>query len=322
MNTRFKTIILGIVVFMTCGAPTISFDALYPAELSIPPAIKSLALIDRSQTSNKKLNVIEAGLTGEGLKQDKLASQICLDGLYTRLNNSRRFTAIRTMKVYKNQGAGIEFPDPLDWEEIEALCREFKTDAVISLDIFDSDFLVDYAQVKAGFRLYDPATRTVIDQIRFSQKMKWDRPAPTVDGIIGRLLDKNDAIRDASYQAGTRYGQRISPTWFRVTRDYYKRGKGNRDLKEGARMMEVNDWNAAIESMNRAMDDRHRKVKGRSAHNLAVIYEILGDYEQARDWAQAAWGKYRDKDSKNYSYILGQRIDEINMLKLQMEGDE
>ncbi len=319
MKKSLKTLLAGALVFMICGAPTISFDALFPAERTIPAGIKSLAIIDRSQTDKKTFNIIEGGLTGEGIKQDRLASQICIDGLYTRLTNSRRFTAVRTLKQYKNSGTGIEFPDPLEWKEIEDLCKEFKTDAIISLDIFDSDFLVDYAQVKVGFRLYDPSTRTVIDEVRYSQKMKWDQPVTTVGAIINRVLDKNDAIRDASYESGVRYGQRISPSWFRVSRLYYKRGKGNDDLKEGARMMEVNDWDAAIEDMNRAMNDRHRKVRGRASHNLAVIYEILGDYDQAREWARDAWGKYKNKDSKDYSYDLGQRIDEINRLKLQME---
>ncbi len=322
MKTSLKTLILGTAVFLVCGAPTISFDALYPAELMIPANIKTLAIIDHSQTDNKKANLIESTLTGEGVRQDKLASQICIDGLVSKLNNSRRYSAVRTMKVYKNSGLGVEFPDPLDWEEIDALCREFNADAIVSLDIFDSDFLVNYAQVKVGFRIYDPSTRTVIDQVRYSQKMAFGQPVTSVQTAINRILDKNDAIRDASYQSGIRYGERISPNWYRVTRIYYKRGKGNDDLKIGARMMEVNDWDSAIESLTNAMNDRHRKVKGRASHNLAVVYEILGDYPQAKKWAQDAWAKYKNKDSKDYSYALGQRINEINMLQQQMDGGE
>ena len=316
MKTRFKILSLGILIFLICGAPTISFDALFPPEIILPGDIKTLVVIDRSQPDKKTLNIIEGGLTGEGFSQDRQASQICLDGLCSRINNSRQYSAVRSTDHYINKGTGtgLDLPLPLDWKEIEEICRKFNADAVISLDFFDSDFLIDYAQVKTGFRWYNPNVKSILDEVRYTRKISLGHPVNSVPSAIGRILDKNDAIRDAAYESGVQYGQRISPVWLRVTRTYYKRGKGNDNLKMGARMMEVNNWDAAIESFNRAMDDRHRKVKGRTAHNLAVVYEILGEYQLAREWAQAAWGKYRNKDSKDYSMILGQRINEVSML--------
>jgi tetratricopeptide (TPR) repeat protein len=322
MKASLKTLLLGVIIFMICGAPTITFDALFPAELTLPSGIKTIALIDRSQIDKKGLNIIEGGLTGEGIGQDKLGSQICIDGMFRQLNNSRRYEAVRTSKQYKNSGNGVAFPEPMDWKEIEALCSEFHSDAVISLEIFDSDFVGNFARVKAGIRLYDPAARMITDQVNFHQDVAWSQPVNNVAQAVMRAMDENQAVKDAAFKAGVRYGQRISPTWFSISRIYYKRGKGNNDLKVGARMMEVNDWDAALESLNNAMNDRHRKVKGRSAHNLAVIYEILGEYDIAKEWAQAAWGQYRNKDSKDYAYILGQRIAEINRLKMQMDEEE
>ena len=321
MKASLKILFGGILIFLICGAPTITFDALFPAELSLPSEMKTLAIIDRSQIDKKGLKIIEGGLTGEGIGQDKLGSQICIDGLFRQLNNSRRIQPVRTSKQYTNSGLGVAFPEPLGWEEIAKLCEEFHSDAIISLEIFDSDFLGNMVRVKAGVRLYDPTSRMIIDEITFHQDKTWSQPVHNVAGAVMRALDQNQVVKDAAFETGVRYGQRIAPTWFSVQRIYYQRGKGNDDLKEGARMMEVNDWDAAIESLNQAMNDRHRKVKGRTAHNLAVIYEILGEYDLAKEWAQAAWGKYRNKDSKDYAYILGQRIAEINRLKMQMKEE-
>jgi hypothetical protein len=51
-------------------------------------------------------------------------------------------------------------------------------------------------------------------------------------------------------------------------------------------MMEANDWDSAIEELNVALENgRHRKVRGRAAHNLAVVYEILGDLPKAREYS-------------------------------------
>ena len=85
-------------------------------------------------------------------------------------------------------------------------------------------------------------------------------------------------------------------------------------------MMEVNDWDAAIPALEEATNSRKRKVRGRAAHNLAVIYEILGDYKKAKEWAQKAWGMHRNKDSKEYTYRLNQRIREIERLEAQLEN--
>jgi len=89
------------------------------------------------------------------------------------------------------------------------------------------------------------------------------------------------------------------------------------NIKIGARMMEVNNWDEAIVYLSEAVNTGKRKTKGRAAHNLAVVYEILGDLETAKLWAQDAWAKYRNKGSKNYSFILGNRIKEQRVLEYQ-----
>ena len=83
-------------------------------------------------------------------------------------------------------------------------------------------------------------------------------------------------------------------------------------------MMEINDWYAAKEALLLAMDTGHRKTKGRAAHNLAVVYEIEGNLEEAKVWVQAAWGKYKNKKSKDYLYDLNRRINEVARVNQQM----
>lgn len=90
-------------------------------------------------------------------------------------------------------------------------------------------------------------------------------------------------------------------------------------MAEGARMMEANDWDHAIEALNRALENGHRKIKGRAAHNLAVVYEILGDLEKAREYARMAWGKYKIRKSRNYGFLLNERIKEQELLEYQLE---
>lgn len=88
-------------------------------------------------------------------------------------------------------------------------------------------------------------------------------------------------------------------------------------MAEGARMMEVNDWDAAIAAFQLAIEHGRMKTKGRASHNLAIVYEITGQLDLAFQTAQDAWGKFGNKRAREYAGILQQRINEVNILKAQ-----
>jgi hypothetical protein len=330
--------LLPVIMLATgcAGTRHIHFNAQVPAPFSIPHHIQSLAIIDRSIPEDEDVNLLEGILTGEGLRQDKLATQIVIDGLNQSLQNSSRYQVTRTTEKMKGSGAGSTFPEPLDWDRVTELCEEYDVDALVSLETFDSDFLIThgtrtggergleiYAQgvatVDCGFRMYDYRNRDIPDQYHFSHKELWEAGGNTITAAVATLLNKNEAIRRASFQAGIVYGERITPSWVRIHREYFKKSKRNPYLAEGARMMEANDWDRAIEANMTAVETGRFKTKGRACHNLAVIYEILGDLDEAKRWATDAWGRYGIRKSRNYGYILTGRINEQRLLENQLQ---
>lgn len=335
--------VLLIVFFLFIGAKKISFNALAPAAVDIPTYIQSVAIIDRSIPENENLNILEGILTGEGPNQDKLATQVAMDGLNNMLQNSSRYQVVRCSETMKGSETGRSFPEPLSWEIIEGLCSRYEVDAIVSLEAYDSDFIVTngtrlvnkkvgertikvpefyasgVAKVSLGFRLYDPQQKSIVDQFHFSHTMDWNVGGSSIQAAINGLLNRNAALKEVSYNAGIVYGERISPAWYRVTRDYFRKSKGDPDLAEGARMMESNDWDRAIAALETAAESSHRKTRGRAAHNLAVVYEILGDLDQAKEWASTAWGRYKNKKSRDYGYILTRRIQDQERLQQQLE---
>ena len=60
------------------------------------------------------------------------------------------------------------------------------------------------------------------------------------------------------------------------------------------------------------------KTAGKTAYNLALAYEVIGDLQIAKDWAQRAYTQYNVKKARDYSAILQRRIYEIERLKQQM----
>ena len=232
-------IIMLAVLLNSCAASRISFDVLAPAPVIIPNSIKSLAIIDRSLPENSDLNKIEGLLTGEGLEQDRLSTQFVLDGLNNSLSNTDRYVVIRTDELMIGSGSGFLFPEPLRWEQVEALCSKYDVDAIVSLETYDSDFIISRARsggsildihaggeatVNCGFRMYYPAPGTIIDEFHFSHAMTWESGG-SILAAANAVLNKNKAIRETSFAAGKIYGQRITPSWYLVNRDYFKKSK-------------------------------------------------------------------------------------------------
>ncbi|MBA7561683.1 hypothetical protein ES708_03322 [subsurface metagenome] len=326
MKKSFARLFFLSLVFILCAAPTMNFNVMLPSAISFPDHIKSVAMIDRTMPDDNVLNVIEGGLTGEMIGEDKLATQILMDGVHSIMVNSATLDFIRTPEVLEGASSvSAAFPAPLDWETINNLCSKYRVDAILAIEIFDSDFIIipgagQTVTVKTGIRMYDPATKNIIDQYVFSHQMGIGGSINTLEAALGSLMNKNTAIREVSYDAGVIYGRRISPYWYRVSRDYYRKSKGDHNLAEGARMMEVNDWDAARAALQRAVDtSKKRKTRGRAAHNLAVVYEIEGNLPEAKSWAQAAWGKYKNKKSRDYLYDINHRINQMQILEQQLD---
>jgi hypothetical protein len=310
---------LFIALFILLGAPSIYFDILVPAAVNLPDNIETIAIIDRSHSENEAINILEKGLmsTISG-KADRLSGH-CIEGAHNQIINQNKINPVITGIVEKRKGSAIDFPAPMHWLEVEQICKTHGTDAVLSLEIFSRQYINNVAEVKVGFRLYDPSSKLIIDEFQYYHGIGKNRPPSEGEPglLVLNALNDDEAMKKASYIAGTLYGKRISPFWIRAERDYYKRSKRDPKMAEGARMMEVNNWDAAIDAFQLAIEHGHRKTKGRASHNLAIVYEILGDLDQAYTTASDAWGKYKNKGSKDYSALLQQRLRERDMLTEQ-----
>jgi hypothetical protein len=242
--------------------------------------------------------------------------------VYDQINGQSDVRAIKTGIVEKRKGTALDFPVPMEWFEIDNICKAHQADAVLAIEIFSRQYIENIAEVKVGVRIYDPVRKQIIDEFQYYNGIGKGQKIP--DGEPGSLivntLNNDDALKQASYLAGIMYGKRITPFWIKVKRDYYKRSKRDPKMAEGARMMEVNDWDAAIEAFQMAIEHGHRKTKGRAAHNLAICYEITSQLDLAFETAQDAWGKYRNKKAREYSSILQNRKREIELLRLQEES--
>ena len=169
MKKSALRLVIFSLLFLLIAAPSMNFDVMLPARVSFPNHLKSIAMIDRSVIEDDVASKIEGGLTGELFGEDKRGTQIVMDGIHSIMSNSPTLEFIRTTETLKGGAlVGSAFPDPIPWENIDELCTKYSTNAVLAIELYDSDFLMipgkgQMVNVKVGIRMYDPAGRIIID---------------------------------------------------------------------------------------------------------------------------------------------------------------
>jgi hypothetical protein len=332
----------AVIVMVLCSSSAwVKLTLIRPSELVMPENIRTIALLDRTKQEDNSQNNLEQVVTGEFFRQDEQAVLQVAEGFIDACSGMNRFQLVRTAERYTSNGTKTTFPEPLDWNTVSDICNKYQTDALFSVEIFDTDFLLSnmpvridvkddqgnistrlefkatgVAVINIGIRLYDAANRVILDEYHTTHRLNFDAQANTLQAAMNQLLDKVEAINQASFDAGLVYGQRITPTYYRVTRYFFDKPK--KELGDGVRYSEVADWQGAINSWLEVVEKGNRKDAGRAAYNIAVAYEVLGDLEEAKKWAARSHTEFEEKDADEYYRLLSDRIREEEVVKDQL----
>ncbi len=325
-----KNLLLILCILAIAGCSRYGYVRLnYPTApvAYLPEDVNSIAAVNRSLTREEDRDdrIMEAIVTSEVAGSDRLASDECIKGVYDAILvlENTELVIPKTVKMY---GTGTrELPELLDWEQVAKICQAEGADALLVLETFDSntDLLVSTAtnqaaaiistgspvpalpgQIKMNvacyWRLYDPKTEQIIDQYQHNAYSTFD----TQGGII-----PPHALPETAYEAGRAYIERFLPGYYVVRRDLYKRtsGSAKHQFMAGYRRAEVANWQGAMEIWSELSDHGKRKTAGRACLNIAVANEVLGDTENALEWAKRSYEIYDDKLGRNYAKILLRR---------------
>jgi tetratricopeptide (TPR) repeat protein len=343
MKKTILSLIAVAGILALCSMAWVRINILKPALIVLPQHIKTIAIIDRSVQVETSESRTEQVLTGELFKQDEQAVRQTIDGTIDVCAEFNLYQLIRTSERIKEGGTKSTFPEPMEWMNVSELCEKHKADALLSVEIFDSDFIISnpisiarqilegkaltgsgfhvtaVAVINYGVRLYDPSDKKILDEYHVTHRLNYEGTGATPQDAFNHLLNKIEAINQTSYAAGRLYGERISPSYYSVVREFYNRPKRNDDLRMGVRKSEVADWKGAIESWTRALNAK-RRIAGRAAFNIAVAWEVLGDLEKAKEWAARSYTDYKEKRGNDYHNMLVYRIREEAEIKRQVPG--
>jgi hypothetical protein len=340
-----KTILLIMLilpVLASCKTNQLFLNVIEPAPVTVPSYVKIIGVINRSMPTEetKVFDALEKVFTLEGVDLDKDGASEAISGLSDELMGNKRFAEVKTLNDIDFRTSALEgFPTPLSWEIVSQICSETSTDALFSLEKFDTDTHVSYAankvdiqtpignipgieheadmqtQVKTGWRIYDPASKNILDEYVYEESIQSTgrgiNPLVAAQALSGR----KDAVRQVSNKAGQGYAFRLLPYKISVSRDYFVKGSNN--FKTAKRKAQIGLWDEAGELWKKETGNSSSKIAGRAAYNMAIISEINGDVDAALVWAQKAWGDFNIKLARNYVNILQNRKNKNNLLREQ-----
>ncbi len=341
MKKLLVTGTLGILLFSSCRTTQgMQIEVQRPATISVDNNIKSLALLNHSIPG--KAGLIEGTLTLEMPKQDKDLSNECLRGIDQLLRTSPRFEIRQCdSSMLASKPTSVDFGAPMNWEQVDSICRKYGTDALLSLEFFDTDFSVinpaatlantaqnilngngaevevtGKATARAGFILYYPAKKAIIYQDMYKQGKTWVQRSTNPVEAIARLIKRNEALTEVSYYTGQAFAHDLVPLYFWEQRMMYIGKKGG--MKIGARQALTRDWEGALNTWKEEYDSNSKsKFRARAAYNVALAYEVLGDLQNARAWIQKSYLEGGKDEALQYSNILEKRIRDLGRLESQ-----
>jgi len=345
---RFFAFCLLVALLLTSCMRSASLTVLQPAQMTLPEHISTVAVVDRSKPSNGWLNVLEGLVTGEAIGQDRRSREEAVRGLTDALTRTPRFTVKNTGIEMTGSKAGVNLPAPLDWPEIDRICRTYGADAVVTIESFDSDngasarrvetrtkgkdgkqrIDVRYnaeqrTAVRMGWRMYDPQTKIIIDEFTTDDFLVRDGSGGTERAALSNLPSPVSVSRMVAFNGGRRYGMRIAPVFVQVRRNYYAKAKGFKaEMKQAARYAKSDNWDSAAETWKKIADRPgvDRKAAGRAAYNMAVTAEIKGELDLALEWANKSWTSFGNKKARNYIQTIKQRMNDERKVDGQMNN--
>jgi hypothetical protein len=218
-------------------------------------------------------------------------------------------------------------------QEVNCLCEETETDAVISFDhlLFDMQkeitaFTEGYVagsiriDVKGIARSYLPGKVSPAITVLASDSIFLQEDAYTLEELTLRLPTPDETLRIAGNYIGSKLYSLFVPHWKNEMRWYFS-GNGAR-WKEATVYAVSGKWENASERWQYIYNSSTRwSEKAKSASNLALASEIAERLEKALEWAKIAHNLFESKKGNDHSYTQMQQL-YVNTLEKRILNDK
>ena len=246
----------------------------------------------------------------------------CLFSVTQTMESTGEFNTVELMDISQNHSTNYYTRTPLTFSQAERLCTDYQADALLTLnqlvlydivESFPTDEGTYYAYLQAYAQSHwtihyagqtREATFTQADTLLWESQLHYNRTQSLSD-----LPSRQEALLYLARELGNRMGSSFAPSWQTTRRYIYELP----DLQAGLDAFRLQRWNSAINQWLTIVDSKDKKAAACAAANIAIAYEMLGDYASACDYAQrasrlfGAWKTaYGRQQQANIRYYLAQ----------------
>ena len=317
----------------------IGIETYNPAEVTFPDKVNKLLIVNNSVAQPEdwgyELTIQGKEQGGNKVKADSALLEACRS-LGSAIVDASFFNDVLLYNKAVRQDKNAHLDTKLTAEQVEALCEETGTDAIISIDrlLFDMKkevtdlgvYVTGLIDVKmAGVvRSYVSGRELPLTTIHLNDSTMWGESAENQTVLNKILPSPEDALKASGEYFGLKLYANFVPHWQKETRWYFT-GMGSR-WKEASAYAEKEKWAEAEARWNAIYKNAENwNPRSRAASNLALCNEMKGDLVKALEWATISYNLFKEnKGNKEYTdfmevyvKVLTERIRSDKKLNIQ-----
>ena len=300
-------------------------DERYPAESSLLKDKQRILVVNNALTQPHEFGhtTVLDGANQAGVQVD--LTRAILSTLFTTtqsLEASGAFEVVELMDISQNHTTNYYARHLLGHTSAEELCANYQADALLILNqLVLYDVLESFPTEEGAYYAYLQAYAQSHWSVHYAGQSR-DRSFTQSDTLLWEsdphyhrtrslndLPDRQEALLYLAQELGNRVANSFVPSWQTTRRYIYD----HLALQSGLRAFRYQRWAEAIGYWQLAIDTEDKKAAACAAANIAIAYEMQGDYASACDYAQrairlfGAWKTaYGRQQQVNIRYYLAQ----------------
>jgi hypothetical protein len=209
---------------------------------------------------------------------------------------------------------------------VDSLCKTYNAQAVISLEAMSHKLQVENIAYYYQFEtVYTP-------QMIASGAVYWKMYQANSGGkVLDAWLQKDtifwnadlptmtEAVKMMYWHMGEKASRRFAPYWESVNR--YCFTGGNPLFLQGVDYQKANNWDEAAKVWFYIYENGTKKNRARAAFNLALSWEMRGNFEEALAWADRSSKGYEDLGFLSYS-VHEKNIADMYLVELSIRKQQ
>ncbi len=284
-----------------------TLDILRPAQVNFLPNTESVLIVNNSAVQPANLGHASLSYDGEverlEVETDSLAL-FCISVLADELANKDYFRSVYMVLNTMDKNPDFNTIRPLQNTTIKDLCSQYGVDAVIALNrIKVKDEIEEYVDLDAGayigvleakyetlWSIHYPNKPEVSSYI-FKDSLYWETESYVRNNLVKKLPERKNALIDGAMLVGENAAKRFTPYWEQEDRYFFN--PNNKQMRQGMDSVYVKKWEPAILIWKEVLQSTsNKRLKAQAANNIAIAYEVIGDYSSAVEYANQSFNLF------------------------------